>query len=66
MKRGAMGVTAVLLSIAAAVLLSVSLTGCGQTVDDVKREGAFAKVCHDQGGRVFYDGGNSIRCSFDD
>ena len=45
----------------------VGLTGCAQTVDDVKRDAAFAKVCHEHGGKVYYaDPYGDIACDFTD
>lgn len=49
-----------------AVLGCLLLTGCGNSVDDVKRDAEFAKVCKDSGGHVWYDGLNGgIHCSFE-
>lgn len=49
-----------------ALLLLVSLTACGQSVEDVKKEAEFVKVCRDSGGRIDYDGWNQMFCNFYD
>lgn len=51
--------------IAAALAVgALLLTGCGDSVDNIKRDAEFAKTCKDGGGHVWYDGFNEIRCSF--
>jgi len=49
---------------AIALVLLLALTGCGQSLDDVKREAEFAKTCKDSGGRVYYQDFAGIMCSF--
>jgi hypothetical protein len=50
------------LAIISALLLG--LTGCGQSVDDVKRDAEFTKTCKDGGGHVYYNDFSGIFCSF--
>lgn len=45
-------------------VLAVLLTGCGQTVADVKRDAAFTKICTEGGGHVYYPDFGGIACSF--
>lgn len=47
-------------------VVAILLTGCGQTVEDVKRDSTFSKTCTDGGGHVWYNGNSGIRCSFAD
>ena len=38
-------------------LLALTLTGCDvQTIEEVKQEAEFAKVCRDHGGEPYYTG----------
>lgn len=54
------------LTAAAAIALTLALTGCQQTQADVARDAKFAKSCTESGGRVYYIGFTSeiIRCDF--
>ena len=45
-------------------LLLLSLTACGQSVDDVKRDAEFTKVCIEAGGHVWYGFVGEMNCSF--
>lgn len=43
--------------LAVAVVLGlalVTLTGCGETVEDIKKEAAFIEACHDTDGKFSY------------
>lgn len=46
------------------LVAAVSLVACEQSIEDVKEEAEFAKVCKDGGGRVDYDGFNQMFCNF--
>jgi len=52
--------------IAAVFFIALLLTGCGQSVDDAKREAEFTKVCKDGGGRVLYNDFGAIFCRFNE
>ena len=57
MRRGA--------AIALGALILLGATACGQTVEEVKREGEFAKICRENGGETFYNGlTGALQCSF--
>jgi hypothetical protein len=47
------------------LMLLLALTGCGQTVEDVRRDAEFVKVCEDNKGRVMYNMLNQMYCFFD-
>lgn len=46
-------------------LILLGATACNQSIDDVKREGEFAKICRENGGETFYNGlTGALQCSF--
>lgn len=50
---------------ALALLGCLTLTACGESVEDVKRDAEFAKICKDSGGHILYDGFDVMHCSFE-
>lgn len=42
----------------------VMLTGCKPSLDDVKQDVEFVRVCEEGGGRIGYNGFNQMRCIF--
>jgi hypothetical protein len=47
------------------LMLLLALTGCGQTVEDVRRDAEFVKTCEGNGGWVTYNMLNQMFCFFD-
>jgi hypothetical protein len=48
------------------LMLLLALTGCAaETVEDVRRDAEFVKVCEDNKGRVMYNMLNQMYCFFD-
>lgn len=53
-----------LLAIVMVLLLLLAITACGQSLEDVKEQAEFARVCTEGGGHVVYDMFNNSHCSF--